>query len=127
MLQRGRKSSASLTAPPVDGSPSRLEPPAAMSAAERIIFEQLIGAVDRRHFRQSDAPLVHAYVRAIALETWAAKELTADPLNTKLLLIWEKASRAMVAIAAKLRLCPQSRQNSKTAARMPPVGPRPWA
>jgi hypothetical protein len=71
--------------------------------------------------------LVVAYVRAIAFEVQAAKELAADPLNTRWLAVWEKAGRSMVALAAKLRLCPQSRQHPRTTARMPPQsGPRPW-
>ena len=127
MLQRGRKGSASLVVPPIDGGPSRLEPPASLSEVERGIFEHLIGAVDRRHFRQSDAPLVHAYVRAIALEQQAAKLLAANPTDSKQLAVWEKSTRALVSLSARLRLCPQSRQHPRTTARMPPNDlPRPW-
>src|SRR5262245_50765797 len=102
MLQRGRKSSAALAVPVVDGSPPRLEPPANLIADERAIFNNLVDAVDRRHFRPSDLPLLCAYVRAIALETRAAQELREHPLDSKALTVWEKAGRSMVSLSARL-------------------------
>jgi hypothetical protein len=126
MLQRGRKSSATLTAPTVDGGPSRLAAPSSLNEREHAIFEQLVGAVDSRHFRPSDMPLLCAYVRAISIEQQAATQLTADPTDGKSLVLWEKATRALVSLSLRLRLSPQSRQHPRSTARMPPAGPRPW-
>ena len=126
MLQRGRKSSASLALPMVDGGPARLAPPPSLSDPERATFISLVESVDRRHFRPSDVPLLCAYCRAIVLEVRAARELAQSPLDNKWLSLWEKSSRAMVALAGKLRLCPQSRLDPKSAHRERVPGPRPW-
>src|SRR5262245_34275641 len=126
MAQRGRRSSAALSVPPIDGSPPRLVPPLSLSLEEHAIFNELVDAVDRRPFRKSDLPLVCAYTRAIRFESFAAGELAQDPTNSKMLALWEKSSRAIVALSAKLRLNPQSRQHARTTQRLPPPGPRPW-
>jgi hypothetical protein len=128
MAKPGRISSAALAvAPVVDGQPPKLTPSACLSAAERVIFDDIVGSTARAHFRPSDAPLLNSYCRAISLEQRAAVALERDPFDSKALLLWEKSSRAMVAIAAKLRLCPSARQHPRSTARMPPhTGPRPW-
>jgi hypothetical protein len=127
MLQRGRKGSATLTAPPVDGHAPRLEPPSSLSEAERQVFIGLVSACDRKHFRVSDLPLLSSYVRAIVLEERAARELGLNPLDKGWLGVWEKSGRALVSLAARLRLSPQSRQHPRTAARLPEQAfPRPW-
>ena len=115
MLQRGRKGTASFVLPSVDGQPDRLEPPVTLSEDERVIFKDLVGAVDRRHFRPSDVPLVLAYVRGIAFERAAAEQLKANPAEGKYVVAWERAIKVLVALSARLRLCPQSRQHPQTA------------
>jgi hypothetical protein len=127
MLQRGRKSASSFVLPAVDGRPERLEPPATLSEDERNIFEQLVASVDRRHFRPSDLPLVVAYVQAIFFEREAARQMKANPAEGKHVTAWEKSTKVLVALSARLRLCPQSRQHPRSAARAPAYsGPRPW-
>ena len=121
-----RKSAASLAVLPVDGRPRPLEPPADLSDEERTAFVSLINTIDTRHFRPSDTALVAAYVRAICFEARAAEELRKDPVNTRWLSLWEKSNRAMVALAGKLRLCPLSRQDPKSAGREQVPGKRPW-
>jgi hypothetical protein len=128
MAQPGRKSAASLRVVQVDAALPKLEPPASLSGPEREVFRELIDACDRRHFRRSDMPLVTAYCRAVHLERWSAAQLGEDPESTRMLALWEKSGRALVALAAKLRLCPAARQHPRTAARMraPSSGPAPW-
>lgn|SRR5262245_28150323 len=127
MLQRGRKSAASQVVPLVDGTPPVLQAPANLAPVEREVFENLVATIDRKHFRPSDLPLLCAYCRAIVFEERAGRELTQDPTNTKWLAVWEKAGRAIVQLAGKLRLSPQSRQHATTTARMSTYsGPRPW-
>ena len=112
--------------PHVDGVPARLEPPLSLSPAERDVFVSLVASIDRKHLHASDLPLVVNYVRAIALEQRAAGELAKDPVNTRWLALWEKASRQMTASAARLRLSPQSRQSARAAGREPTLVARPW-
>ena len=51
MRQRGRKSAAELaTLPGVDGMPPRLKPPPQLNDDERLLFDELVGACDPRHF-----------------------------------------------------------------------------
>jgi hypothetical protein len=122
-----RRSAASLSVLPVDGGPAALKPPSSLSAEERAAFTALVDAVDRKHFRLSDLPLLSAYARAICLEARAAEELRADPLHARWLSVWEKSNRVVVALSMRLRLSPQSRQDPKSAHReRPPGGPRPW-
>ena len=122
-----RKSSAALLLPPIDGSPPRLEPASSLSPPERKLFIDIVAAVDRKHFRSSDAPLLYSYVRAIDLETRAAKALADDPCDSKWLAVWEKSVRAMTALSMRLRLSPQARLANRDVGREKPVGPRPWA
>jgi phage terminase small subunit len=130
VLQRGRKSSAGLDVVEVDGGPAKLQAPPTLSAAERDIFDSLVGAVDRRHFRRSDLPLLLRYCEACALADEAARELRGGAVVGNRVSPWvtvqEKATRAIVALSLRLRLAPQSRLHAKSAARLPAPGPRPW-
>jgi hypothetical protein len=125
LKQHGRKGKAQLGLVSVDGRPPRLEPPPELGEIEREIFISLVSSVNTGHFQLSDRPLVVAYGRAIGFEQRAAQELAADPTSTRWLAVWEKAQRAMVALALRLRLSPQSR--TRTGAKSPDRhGPRPW-
>ena len=126
MPQRGRKSSAALDVPAPDGTPPPLRPPASLNKTEAKIFVDLVEAADKKHFRASDAPLLAAYARAIRFESYAAAALTKDPTDTKAMSLWEKSSRAMVALSARLRLAPQARLTAKTVGRQGPRLPVPW-
>lgn len=126
MAQRGRKSAASLEVISVDGSPPPLQPPASLNLVEAKIFSDLVKAADKRHFRASDQPLLACYARAIHFETYSATALATDPSDTKALVMWEKASRAVISLSMRLRLSPQSRMSSKTTGRQAPQLPRPW-
>ena len=127
MRQRGRKSAVGLTVPIVDGSPIKLEPSPDLSPTERRIFIDIVSVVDRRHFRPSDQPILCAYVRAVGYERAAAAELAVKPNDTKLLAAWERATRALTALAMRVRLCPQARQHAKSAGRLPAATPTPWS
>jgi hypothetical protein len=116
---------------PVDGEPSRLEPPASLSESERTIFIDLVNACDAKHFRQSDLPLLVRYVEAAALSDQAAQELRQGAVvNGKVspwLTVQEKSVRTMVALSMRLRLSPQSRIDPKTLGRHEPYsGPKVW-
>jgi hypothetical protein len=61
-------------------------------------------------------PLLVAYTHAIALEATMARQLAKDP-DYKVLLRWERVCRVMTALCQRLRLSPQSRTPTHTAAR----------
>jgi hypothetical protein len=132
-----RKSIAALTLlPAVDGRPARLRPRAEASATVRRIFSDLVASVPVEHFRPGDADLIEQLSQSIALARQAYAELEANgpvidgrasPWNVVL----EKAHRSSVALAARLRLCPQARTDPKTVGRQNRPAPsaydlRPW-
>jgi phage terminase small subunit len=127
-----RKSSAALLVPPLDGSPPQLEPPPSLSPPERQLFIDLVAAVDRRHFRPSDLPLLCRYVEAAVLAEQAAKELrehgaVIDGRPSPWIVIQEKSVRALTSLSMRLKLSPQSRLSNRALGRQKPIGPRPWA
>jgi 5-methylcytosine-specific restriction protein A len=125
MKQRGRKSAASLAVSCLEDPETRLEPPRSLSVAERKVFVDLVASVVPEHFVPCDLPLVCAYVRAIALEELAAVQLRKTPTDSRWLAVWEKSTRALVALSLRLRLSPQARvRNTKVE---PLAGRRkPW-
>jgi phage terminase small subunit len=132
MKQRGRKSSAAMSvAISVDGSPVRLQPPDHLSVDEQRRFADIVAACDARHFRPSDATLLSRYVEADALAERAAKELRKHPVvggkPSAWLAVQEKNVRALVSLAMRLRLSPQSRIDAKaTGRREPRMTVNPW-
>ena len=121
MRQRGRKSAAELaTLPGVDGKPPRLKPPPHLNDDERLLFDELVGACDPRHFVESDLPLLASYVQA----TLIARDAAHAPSK---IVLWEKAVRMQATLATRLRLSPQGRIDPKTVGRRQEFqGPRPW-
>ncbi len=116
-----RKSLAALSTLKVDGQPSRLTPPAGLAADAKRIFTGIVSACGPEQFQASDLPLLSQYAQAIALAERAVKELNRQPvIGTRAspwLSISEKAWRATVALAPKLRLTPSSRYDSRAAQR----------
>ena len=122
MRQRGRKSAAAelATLPGVDGKPPRLKPPPHLNDDERLLFDELVGACDPRHFVESDLPLLASYVQA----TLIARDAAHAPSK---IVLWEKAVRMQATLATRLRLSPQGRIDPKTVGRRQEFqGPRPW-
>ena len=132
MGTRGRKSAAEMHVIRVDGKPDRLRPPKYQAAAERARFEEIVAACAPDHFRQSDEPLLARYVESDLLAREAAEHLHREGAVVKgrpnaWIVVQEKACRALVALSARLRLCPQSRLDPKTVGRQREArGPRPW-
>src|SRR5262245_45681537 len=121
MRQRGRKSSDNLQMISVQGRPSKLEPPAYLTAPERELFEELIAGSAPEHFRVTDLPVLVSLVQCTLL----ARSVGRDPDQ---IAGFEKVARLQAALATKLRLTPQSRYDPKTIGRQQllPVGPVPW-
>jgi hypothetical protein len=65
MTRRGRKSSAAdLAVINAYGKPPKLTPPPDLREDERALLSELIDAIDARHFRPSDLPLLVSHVQA---------------------------------------------------------------
>ena len=92
----------------------RLAPPASLSDIERKVWTSLVKSVGSDHFKRCDVPLLAEYVRAAALCAKAAAAINQEGavVNGKCnpwVTVAEKSGRALVALSARLRVCPQSR------------------
>jgi hypothetical protein len=121
MRQRGRKSSEHLAIMPVDGRPSRLEPPTYLTPEEIVLFKELIDACAADHFRSSDMPILVSLVQATLL----ARNTGRDPA---MVAEFDRLARLQATLATKLRLTVQSRTDPKNIGRQQllPTGPLPW-
>jgi hypothetical protein len=85
------------------------------------VFRQIVGSCDPRHFTEADVPLLCRFAEADVLAQRAATQLNKAPVAggkvNPWLTIQEKSVRAQTALALRLRICPQSRQDPKTTAR----------
>ena len=109
-----RQSIEDLTTPRVDGRPAPLTCRTGAPDEVRQIFAELVKSVGPDHFARPDGVLLEQYCQAIALGRRAYAELeTSGPVVDGRPSPWvpvlEKAHRSAVALAARLRLCPQSR------------------
>src|SRR6516164_8159784 len=112
-----RKAADSLTVLPPQLEP--LRPPATLSEGAKAEFIRIVTCEKPEHFRTSDLPLLTQYCESAALAAWATQELRRDDAPARWLTVWEKANRNMVALSARLRLCPQSRQPNNPTRRPP--------
>lgn len=117
---------------PLDLRFVRLEPPANLSPGAAEVFKRTVEALDADHFAACDAPLMEQYAVAADLARQAQAQLdehgavVAGKANPWLV-VQEKSVRSLVALAARLRLSPQSRFDRLVAAtKSRPKGTRPW-
>jgi phage terminase small subunit len=89
--------------------PKRLKPPANLSKLAALEFKRIVASEPAAHFKESDLSLLVQYCEAVALAERAVAELQDEDAPSRWLSLWEKATRAMVALAMRLRLSPQSR------------------
>jgi len=98
----------------ITGTP-RLTPPDTLSAPAKAIFVHTVNSVDPSHFSEVDMPLLEAFANSAALATEAAQNLDSagavlpDGKVSPWLSVSEKAQKQLVALSARLRICPQSR------------------
>ena len=93
---------------------ARLTPPDTLSKPAKTVYAHTVNSVDPAHFSEVDAPLLEAYAQSAALATEAAQRLDADGAVVEgkpspWLAVSEKAIKQLVALSARLRICPQSR------------------
>jgi P27 family predicted phage terminase small subunit len=111
----------------IDITQNRLKAPDSLSDRAKQIFERLTASVNPDQFRPSDMPLIEQYANAICMAETAQNELdtngaVVDGKTSPYIAIQEKAIRSMVALSMRLRLSPQSRFDSKTAAAKKRIG-----
>src|SRR5262249_20594565 len=104
-----RKSAADLciVQPDATASSPRLTPPSSLTTAERLEFIAL--AVENKHLRRTDAPMLAAYCQAITRVAKLARGKDTGP--------WERAVKTMMLLARSMRLTQQSCTDPKTLAR----------
>lgn len=93
---------------------ARLTPPGTLSPAAKTIFAHIVANVDPSHFSPVDLPLLEAYAQSAALATEAAQKLDADGAvidgrASPWVNVAATAQKQLVALSARLRICPQSR------------------
>jgi hypothetical protein len=125
-----RKAASANVVPIDDGrSRPRLAPSSGAPDEVRELFAEITRSAPDGHFKASDRHLIEQYAQAIVLARQATTELAATgPVvqgrASAWLIVLEKAHRSSVALAARLRLAPQSRADSRSAGRKADGPPR---
>lgn len=118
----------------ITGMP-RLSPPDTLSEPAKAVFMHIVCNVDQAHFSEVDMPLLEAYSQSAVLSTLAGQRLDAegavgpDSKPSPWLGVGEKAIKQLVALSARLRICPQSRFDRLGAganSRSQPGSPEAW-
>jgi hypothetical protein len=109
-MKRGRISAAELSVIPIAPARERVRSPSNLSAKERQLFDKLLETCG--HFQPSDFPLLISFVQASLLAQQHRNPKSADEAR-----IWHTAIKAQGTLATKLRLCPNTRIDRKTATR----------
>lgn len=113
----------------------RIKPLNTLPAGPLTVFAHVVNSVDPSHFSEVDLPLLEAYANAAHLATEAAQQIEAtgavvDGKASPWLAVQEKASKSLVALSARLRICPQSRFDRLVAGAnsrpQPGGGRKPW-
>lgn len=134
MIQPGRQSAASLAVPRPKLGKGRPTPPAGLPEAAVDFWNTIVSTCEADFFNPAELPLLSAYCRALAAHDHARLKLEeegpvrADGKSSAWLVVVEKETRAVVALAARLRLAPQSRLDRTTAGKRarPVTGSAPW-
>jgi hypothetical protein len=105
--------------PIVDGRPSRLQPPHHLTAKEAKLFHEVVTNTPSGQFSASDVYLLATFVQITALlEDAAAQARKADDKTRQIKFkMLSELCKTQAVLATKLRLAPQSRISSITAAR----------
>lgn len=117
MAQRGRKSHFNAVSLDVTTARPRLIAPANLTKTEAALFAEL--AATNPHLKAGDKPLLAIYAQGLIKVQKLARQ--ADTAA------WEKAVRACLSMATKLRITPQSTAHPESAGRKRQQnGTAPW-
>lgn len=98
-----------------------LQPSSSLSTEAQVVFRHITSNLDESHFSEADRPLLDAYANSAALAAQAAQHLDSEGavgVEGKVnpwLVVSEKAGKQLVALSARLRICPQSRYDRLVA------------
>src|SRR5215213_6608108 len=135
MGTRGRRSASELAIIPFQPKPEvrHPEPPKGLTSDQAQIWRTVVASLPTDWITPSNSPLFEAYCRhtaasrriadMIAIEEQSAAFNLAD--YGRLLTMQERETRALSALATKLRLA-RSSVDDRRRAPTPPGGPRPW-
>lgn len=122
-----RKSAAALSMPSIDGTPPRLTPPPTLNEDAKRVFVDVVCSVRAEHFQPADGLLLARYAECAVMAGDAATMLsndgpvTADGKPSAWLSVHAQMVKAMVALAHRLRLSPQSRSPTNPSRPSQPV------
>lgn len=119
MMQRGKKSAAALAVAPPPRR-NRPKPPDGLPVTATEYWCAIVSSLASDYFHPSDLPLLRAYCVSLAALDEARSALAeggpvVDGKTSPWLTVAEKEVRACVALAARLRLAPQSRLDRTVA------------
>ena len=117
-----RRSAAAASLPLVNHRPSRLAPPRDLDPAVLAVWRRITSSLDVRHFVAADGELLRAFCEAAVLSQEAFVELrrggrVVGGKPSPWLIILEKSTRTLGALAPRLRLGPSARSDPKVLAR----------
>jgi hypothetical protein len=128
-----RKSVAALSIVPAQNPGALPPPPASLSAAESVLWREIVESKPSDWFGPDTLPILAEYVRAVVMcdilaeRVGKALELGAD-VAKQYLDMRDKESRRAVSLATKMRLTQQSKYGARGAERADRTasGKRPW-
>jgi hypothetical protein len=135
--KRGRKSAAELSTPRPQSleAYARQQLPPELVGEEAEEFVRIVNVMPAGWFEPASVPLLVQYCRhtvqarriAEVLERVVGQSETQMPFYAELLKQQRAETHALVSVATKLRLTPQSRRNDRGNIRIAaPAGPPPW-
>jgi hypothetical protein len=110
-----RKSAAALSVLSVDGAPARLTPPPTLNDDAKRVFIDILCSLRPEHFQPAGGLLLARYAECAVMAGDAATELsangpvTADGKPSPWVSVHAQMVKAMIGLAHRLKLSPQSR------------------
>jgi P27 family predicted phage terminase small subunit len=97
-----------------------LQPPSHLPAAARAIFAEIVASVAPGHLRVCDTPVIAALASSMHIARGAAEALEREGLTIGMkvnpnIAIFERATKSIATLSAKLRITPSSRLDRKIA------------
>jgi phage terminase small subunit len=126
-MKRGRISAAELSVVQLRPGANALRPPDDLPANVVKAFRAVVANSASGHLRPCDVPLIVSYAEATLIARKAARCALKNP-DPEMLAMWDRAVRAQIALATKLRMTPHSRSHPLRTARKlrDHAPPPPW-
>ena len=133
MVQRGRKSAASLAiVPRIYSAPERPEPPSEISAEEARVWREVVGAMSSEWFATAETHvLLRTFCCHVRFADLLAAALRVTDLHRDLSTVerlagmYARETAILISLATKMRLTHQSSFDPKKK-KHEPSGPKPW-